>query len=222
MKRILALALLLVVPVVANALPQAPKPHPSAAATLTNKDVLSMLKAGLPAPIVVAKIKNSTCHFDTSPKELKALQAADVPDSVILAMVEAGGKPNTAEGKEERPGRPRVYVTDSKSWVTRGGFGAAGGVAAGASTGGSSPQTVEVIKTFGQRCPKVVVTENRNRADFVVLFDRESFKGFIRKRDKIAVFRHNGDVLYSNSVRSVGNAVKDACKAILKDESPKN
>lgn len=83
--------------------------------------------------------------------------------------------------------------------------------------GGSSPQTVEIIKTFGERCPEVIVSNDRDKASYVVLFDRESFKGLLRKRDKIALFRRNGDVLYSNSVRSVGNAVKDACEAIQKD-----
>ena len=46
-------------------------------------------------------------------------------------------------------------------------------------------------------------------------------KVFCRKRDKIALFGRNGDVLYSNSVRSVGNAVKDACEAIQKDSGSK-
>jgi len=87
--------------------------------------------------------------------------------------------------------------------------------------GGSSSQTVEIIKTFGERCPQVIVSNDRDKASYVVLFDRESYKGLLRKRDKIALFRRNGDVLYSNSVRSVGNAVKDACDAIQKDSAAK-
>lgn len=56
---------------------------------LTNADVQDMLKAGLSAEIVVAKITASACEFDTSPDTLKALKAANVPDTVILAMVQA-------------------------------------------------------------------------------------------------------------------------------------
>jgi hypothetical protein len=38
--------------------------------------------------IVIAKIKASQCQFDTSPDTLKQLKEAEVPDSVILAMIE--------------------------------------------------------------------------------------------------------------------------------------
>lgn len=60
---------------------------PAASAALTNKDVLDMMKAGLTADIIVAKIKSSETSFDTSPAALAELKAANVPDSVILAMV---------------------------------------------------------------------------------------------------------------------------------------
>jgi len=196
-------------------------------AALTNQDVMSMVKAGLPADIVVAKIKASPGDFDTSPATLEKLKSESVPDSVILAMVDASSKTSKSAApaptnhsnavKEVPPGKPRVYVSDSQSWLMAGGFGASNGVAAGATSGGSSPQTVELIKTFGQRCPQAIVTDDRDKASFVVLFDRESFKSVLARRDKIAIFRRNGDALFSDSVRSVGNAVKDACQAILKD-----
>lgn len=64
----------------------AAKPQPVANA-LTNKDVIDMLKAGLTAEVVVAKIKSSATNFDTSPAALTELKAANVPDDVILAMV---------------------------------------------------------------------------------------------------------------------------------------
>lgn len=58
-------------------------------AALTNADVLGMAKAGLSADIIVAKIKATSCSFDTNPTTLKELKNAGVPDSVILAMVQA-------------------------------------------------------------------------------------------------------------------------------------
>lgn len=113
-------------------------------------------------------------------------------------------------------GVTRVYISDSNSWQISGGFAGVLATGAGSVSGGASPQTVEVIKTFGQSCRAVTVTMDRAKADYIVLFDREGGKSFVRKRDKIAVFKKDGDVLYSNSARSVGSAVDDACKAIEK------
>ena len=48
-----------------------------------------MLRAGLSADIVAAKVKNSKCQCDTSPAALAELKAAAVPDNVILAMVQS-------------------------------------------------------------------------------------------------------------------------------------
>lgn len=61
---------------------------------LTNADVMDMLSADVSPDIVIAKIKKSTCEFDTSPATLKALKAANTPDAVILAMIEASGEPH--------------------------------------------------------------------------------------------------------------------------------
>lgn len=113
--------------------------------------------------------------------------------------------------------KTRVYITDSNSWAASGGFATSRGSGGGSFSAGSKPQTVELIKTFGERCPSVVVTMEKTKADFVVLFDRESAKGIARKRDKIAVFKKDGDVLYSESVRSVGTAVQDSCASIEKE-----
>ena len=91
MKKLLSLLLMLSMSfaVVAFPAPQDPneaKPQPAATA-LTNKDILEMLKAGLTADVVVAKIKSSPGNYDTSPTALADLKAANVPDNVILAMV---------------------------------------------------------------------------------------------------------------------------------------
>jgi membrane-associated protease RseP (regulator of RpoE activity) len=63
--------------------------QPKAEGSLTNNDIVGMVKAGIGVEIVVAKIKTATCSFDTSPTALKQLKDAGVPDSVILAMVQA-------------------------------------------------------------------------------------------------------------------------------------
>ena len=67
----------------------AASPQSKPQVALTNGDVVGMVKAGIGAEIIVAKIKNASCSFDTSPAALKELKDAGVPESAILAMVQA-------------------------------------------------------------------------------------------------------------------------------------
>lgn len=126
----------------------------------------------------------------------------------------------TNQKKDEKPPettKVRAFVTDSQSWEMSGGFGVSNGSGGGGVRGGARPQTAEIVKTFGERCPEVTVTNNRDKADYVVLLDHEGGKGWARKRNKVAVFNRDGDAIYSGSTRSLGNSVKDACEAIEKD-----
>ncbi len=59
----------------------------SAVAPLRNEDVSELLKAKVSPEVVIAKIKSSTCDFDTSSAALQKLKTEGVPDEVILAMV---------------------------------------------------------------------------------------------------------------------------------------
>jgi hypothetical protein len=120
--------------------------------------------------------------------------------------------------------QPRVYVADSESWELIGGWGmsgnrnanGSGSVSGGGYTaGGARPQTAEIIKTFNQRCSNVTITNNVQKADFAVILDHEGGKGLVHRRNKIAVFNRDGDVIFSDSTRELGNSVKDACQAIL-------
>jgi len=88
LKRYLALAIAALLAALVS-LGQTPVPP----APVTNADVLEMLHSGLGADVVVAKIRNSQCQFDTSPSALKSLNESQVPQSVLLAMIEAAGAP---------------------------------------------------------------------------------------------------------------------------------
>ena len=111
--------------------------------------------------------------------------------------------------------KPRVFITDSNSWEVRGAAGGSGGVFGGTNSGGARPQTAEVIKTFGQRCPQVIVNLRADASDYVVELDHEGGKGLLQHKDKIAVFvRTTGDSIFSKSTLSVGGSVQDACEAI--------
>src|SRR5882724_7877211 len=113
--------------------------------------------------------------------------------------------------------KPRVFITDSKSWEMSGGVGGTQDAFGGASKGGARPQTAEIIKTFGERCPEVIVNNKQEKADYVILLDHEGGKGLALRDNKVAVFNSDGDSVVSHSTRSLGNAVKDACEAIAKD-----
>jgi hypothetical protein len=113
--------------------------------------------------------------------------------------------------------KPRVFITDSKSWEISGGGGGSSNGFGGGTHGGARPQTAEIIKTFGERCPAVTINNKQEKADYVVLLDHEGGKGFIRRDNKVAVFNSDGDSIVSHSTRSLGNAVEDACVAIEKD-----
>jgi hypothetical protein len=116
--------------------------------------------------------------------------------------------------------KARVFITDSQSWSIAGQSGGGGGAFAGTMAGGARPQTAEIIKTFGERCPQVVTNNIQVKTDYIVILDHEGGKGALRHKNKVAVFaRVSGDSIVSKSTLSLGGGVQDACQAIVKDWS---
>lgn len=107
--------------------------------------------------------------------------------------------------------KPRVFITESQALQVS-------GDATLNLMGGSSPQAIEVMKQFQQRCPAVLVTNNREKADFVVRLDHEALSPVtpFTKGNKVAVFDKSDDLVYSNSTRTLAPVVKGACDAIVK------
>jgi PEGA domain-containing protein len=130
-------------------------------------------------------------------------------------VLPTGGQEKTAADPAAE--KPRVFITDSHSWEIAGGGGGSSAGFGAATRGGARPQTAEIIKTFGERCPEVIINNKQDRADYIVLLDHEGGKGLLRRDNKVAVFNKDGDSIVSRSTASLGNAVKDACGAILKD-----
>lgn len=113
--------------------------------------------------------------------------------------------------------KARVFITDSQSWEMSGSSGGSSDGFAGHMKGGARPQTAEIIKTFGQRCPSVVVNNKQDKSNYVVVLDHEGGKSILAHDNKVAVFNSDGDAIVSHSTRSLGNSVKDACESIEKD-----
>jgi PEGA domain len=113
--------------------------------------------------------------------------------------------------------KARVFITDSQSWQMSGNSGGTSDAHGGHFSGGARPQTAEIIKTFGSRCPEVVINNKQDKADYVVVLDHEGGKSVLAHDSKVAVFNSDGDAIVSHSTRSVGTSVKDACEAISKD-----
>ena len=82
---------------------------PSGGEVLTNEKVTTMAKAGLPASIIVNKIRASKTNFNTTTEELIRLQQSRVSAEIINAMVEAS---STASTVTSRTGAGDVSKTD--------------------------------------------------------------------------------------------------------------
>ena len=131
--------------------------------------------------------------------------------SLPVIAVTQRADPANAEARE----KPRVFITDSQSWEVSGSSGGSSAGFASQTHGGARPQTAEIIKTFGQRCSEVVVNNKQDLADYIVVLDHEGGKGYLRHRNKVAVFAHiSGDAVMSHSTLSLGGSVEDACNGI--------
>lgn len=69
---------------------------------LTNEAVVSMVKAGLPDSVIIAKIRSSPTKFDLRTDALVALKQAGVSDKVLEAMVTPAAPPATAAVLKDR------------------------------------------------------------------------------------------------------------------------
>jgi len=114
--------------------------------------------------------------------------------------------------------KARVFITDSQSWEIGAASGGSSNGFGGAGNGGARPQTAEIIKTFGERCPDVTTNNIQAKTNYIVVLDHEGGKSFVLHRNKVAVFtRVTGDSIVSKSTYSLGASVQEACEAIRKD-----
>ncbi len=62
------------------------------AETLTNEDVIELVKSTLGEKLIIKKINTSKCRFNVSAKKLVELKKAEVPESIIELMVDVHDK----------------------------------------------------------------------------------------------------------------------------------
>lgn len=76
-----------------------------------------------------------------------------------------------------------------------------------------SPRTAEIINFINQRCPELMVTGNRDQANYAVIDAGEDSCG----RMQITVSNRESDSIFFFEARKeqLGKSVKDACAAIL-------
>ena len=77
---------------------------------LTNGSILEMIKLGFTDDIIIAKIKSSSCSFDTDINTLKSLKETGVSSDIIVAMLEK----QSSQTKENRNG---IYAEYNDSVV---------------------------------------------------------------------------------------------------------
>ena len=129
----------------------------------------------------------------------------------IMAMLVL---PTPAAAQDQDRPIVRVFVAESQALAFQGG-----------APGGSNSQTVEIQKNIQEQdeCQGLRVTNRVNRAHFVVAMDRSEggfskrLFGAFSRDNKIALFDGWGDMIYSNSTRSLGNAVKNVCTALWRE-----
>jgi hypothetical protein len=106
--------------------------------------------------------------------------------------------------------KPKVFVTGQSSFQVSG----AGGEESVSGIG--DPIVAEGIKLFQNNCAVVTVNMRRVKADYIVSVSDDG-SGAGRKGRRTVVFIPSGELIFSNSARSLKNTVKDACQAIGKD-----
>jgi len=128
----------------------------------------------------IAKTTIAPAAASKQPVQAASERRVERPTELAESQSQPAQVASKTESADHSSTNPRLFITDSNSWEISGGFAAAansnGGAASGRVAGGARPQTVEVIKTFSERCPGATLTIDKSKADYVVLLDHEGGK----------------------------------------------
>jgi hypothetical protein len=171
--------------------------------------------------------KSSTAKSATAKPATKsaATTAKKSPPKPLVYVNDNRNAPKTADATASKP----VNASTSKTAGPSAGPSAGKTVNASASKTTAAaptqkPLSADVTKAFQQNCPNVALTEDKAKAGYDVIFEREpgakGVKGAfgltnaVHKTTKIEVTSKSGKELFTESGHSTGQLVKDACTAI--------
>jgi hypothetical protein len=199
---------------------------PSAAQSseMTNEDVLDMTKAGLSAGVIVEKISNTPCRFDTSVSALEALKSSGVENSVLSAMIRchASGPAHT---------HPYVWIGANQERLSeRSGMAITGrdsddGISVETNPTKTTTQThseyADTARELSTKCPFLVITNRRSEADYAITIERYHSGHLMSQRNSFSVFRvRDGNLVLSDKTTWLKNAADDICRVISQDAAP--
>ena len=81
------------------------------------------------------------------------------------------------------------------------------------STTSIDDRTVEISRDFSELCKEVTVNANRKKADYVA-----RFSGTLG-RNRVAIYRADGDLVGGAEKNTVAGAVKGACEIMKKEQA---
>lgn len=154
-----------------------------------------------------------------TPQPATASSANAIPN----AATQSESTPATASSSHDPAGdssKPRVYLSDTQSWTASGGFGRSSSIAEGKLYGGYDPEMADIYQGFTSDCPTVIVTQEKSKANYAVLFDKGTSKkgltglGGIVKVNKVTVVSSSGETVFSQEAHSADAVVKQTCDAI--------
>lgn len=105
--------------------------------------------------------------------------------------------------------KPRVFVADRDSFEAS---GSAVAVKAGVRRFNS-----EQIGALSKSCPAIAVTNVREKANFLVMWDTTSWEqtSWSGYQNQFSIYAKNGDLIQTGKAHRVSAAAKDICKILL-------
>jgi TonB family protein len=168
---------------------------------------------------MTSKLASTLCGFALLIVAVPVIaQQSQTPPSARQRTTPQNHEPSAQPAPQTRPNdeKVRVYISDSESWEILGGWGTANHQNASGSgdvRGRPNPRTAEIINFINQSCPELMVTGNRDQANYAVNDAGEDSCG----RKQITVSDRDSDSIFFFEARKgeLGKSVKNACAAIL-------
>lgn len=132
---------------------------------MTNKSVVEMVKTGLSAEIIIAKIRASVVSFDTSTAALKELSDSGVPEPVVVEMITQAGKASRASAQTARENAKALSSVPEQGKLREILFMRAAYIST------QDLKARDIIEKELEKIKKFVVVDRIESADFVILYE---------------------------------------------------